>query len=373
MSENCKFCGFDGIGNRDFITPIIKLVDYCNFACDFCRYHQNPAKNTMDFETYKMIIDKSLKYNIQHGWNHMNVIYHGGEPLLWGFENFQKAVEHQHDLKKIYPDFSFENDVQTNASLLNDEWITFFKEHNFHIGISIDGPDDINFHRNSKINSEVVLNNIHKLHALGCHFGILSVITNQHAGKAKEYYDFLQSNNIHSVGLCFCVDEDNHTTIKNEILIDFLIEFFNLYFFGSYNLRVREFESCMRLYLKKDAKACTYSFGKKCNKYFSILPNGDVMFCDPYSLNEKSLGNIKVNDFYEIKSSTFLQEICKSIEEHLFAECANCSIKDICGGGCYRNIINGKNIFCETFKVLYPYIEKTVKSKCDNTNILQIK
>ena len=366
-TEKCNFCNSgENICDRDFITPIIKLVDYCNFSCDFCRYHMNPSKNTMDFETYKMIVEKALEFNVKHGWKHLNVIYHGGEPLLWGFENFQKAIMHQNDLKKVHPDFSFENNVQTNASLLNDEWITFFKDNDFHIGVSIDGPDGINFHRNSKINSEEVLNNIRKLHALDCHFGILSVITNKHAGKAKEYYDFLKSNNIHSVGLCFCVDEDGHTTIKNEILTDFLMEFFNLYFEGSYDLRVREFESCMRLCLNKRVGACTYSFGHKCDKYFSILPNGDVLFCDPYSLNEKNLGNIKINDFSEIKSSAFLHDVRKNVEEHRLLECENCCIKNICGGGCYRNVYNGKNIFCETFKILYPYIEKIIRSKCDN-------
>ena len=124
------------------------------------------------------------------GVNRLSIIYHGGEPLLWGIELFEKAIQFQNELRVTYPKLAFRNSVQTNGSLLDAEYIEFFKANNFNIGISIDGPDEINFHKNKKGN-KVVFENMKKMRDAGCSFGILSVITNEHAGWAERYYDFL--------------------------------------------------------------------------------------------------------------------------------------------------------------------------------------
>lgn len=360
MMHNCNSLSYN---KEDFITPILKVTENCNFSCDFCRYHLNERKRVMDFETYKAVVGKACDYNMSHGWKHLNVIYHGGEPLLWGIQNFERSVAFQEELKKKHPGISIINNIQTNGSLLNQQWIGFLKEKNFHIGVSIDGPDEINFHKNHSGNNAVI-HNIHELNHAGCNFGILSVITNAHKGYANQYYDFLIENSIHSVGFCYCVYDDKQgITVDNGILSDFLIAFFNRYYFGNYHLRVREFEYVMQLCLGASTNACTFSFRNKCGYALSILPNGDVFFCDPYSFDAKTLGNILINDFFEIQNSKELITIVTDAKESARHECDKCEIHDICGGGCYRHVLsNGKNAFCETFKVLYPHIRQIVSN-----------
>ena len=110
------------------ISPIIKVVDYCNFKCEFCRYTTNNARNKMSIDLYKTIVEKTIKYNLANGWKRICVYFHGGEPLLWGMDNFKQAVAFQHEMKEAYPTITIENNVQTNGSLLNDQWIDFFKD-----------------------------------------------------------------------------------------------------------------------------------------------------------------------------------------------------------------------------------------------------
>lgn len=353
---SCKSCR-----SNDSVTVILKLVDFCNFDCDFCRYPNNKERNIMSFDMYKMIITKACEYNISKGINKLSIIYHGGEPLLWGKEMFTKAILFQNELKEKFPKLRFRNSVQTNGSLLNQGYIDFFKENNFNIGISIDGPDEINFHKNSTGN-RIVFENMKKMQDAGCNFGILSVITDDHMGSASKYYDFLVENNIHSLGFCYCIyDEEKKMTVKNEVLTEFLKDFFDRYFYGTYKLSVREFDSVMKLCLGTKPNACTYSYRSGCGNYFSIRPNGDVLFCDPYTLGKDALGNILIDSFFDIKNKPELLDIIQKAKDSITNVCKKCEIYDICGGGCFRNLFGGEtNKFCDTFKVLYPYIKEVI-------------
>lgn len=364
---NCK--------NHSTVTLILKLVDYCNFVCDFCRYPNNPCPNTMTFDMYKTVVEKACDYNVSQGIPRLSIVYHGGEPLLWGLERFKQAIQFQNELKEKYKGIQFRNSIQTNGSLLTLEWIDFFKKNNFNIGISIDGPEEINFHKDAN-GSDIVLENIRLLNEAECHFGILSVITNEHAGWADKYYDFLIENNIHSVGFCYCIyDEENKITVKNSILSAFLKRIFDLYFNGEYQLSIREFDSVIKLCLGDKTNMCTFSYRTGCGNYFSIRPDGDVLFCDPYTLGKKALGNIETESFFEIVSKPELLAIKKDARNSVIKECDKCEIREICGGGCYRNLFGGdKNAFCETFKAVYPFIKESVlkskelieRSKTDN-------
>lgn len=315
----------------------------------------------MAFSTFKTIIEKACDYNVSNGNHQLNVIFHGGEPLLWGYDNFILAMSLEEKLIEKYPNFIFKNSIQTNGFLLDDRWIDFLSENKFDIGVSIDGPETINFHR-GKNSNETVRKNIQKLSQKNCNFGILSVITNDHAGMADKYYDFLVENDIHSVGFCYCIyDENTHTTVSNKILTDFLKKFFVRFFEGEYTLRVREFDNIFKLCLGHPTNSCTYARRQRCGNFLSIRTNGDVYFCDPYTFNTPPIGNIINETFSAIKSKPELLRIITLAKESVLKKCKNCSIKDICGGGCYRHTWeDGENAFCETFKSIYPYIRSFV-------------
>lgn len=352
--------------NRDFVSVIVKVVDFCNFECSFCRYFQNKEHlvSSMSIDTFERIIEKASRYNIQHDLHHLTVIFHGGEPLLWGIDKFRLAIEYEKKFSKQNNNFKFTNDIQTNGSLINKEWAEFFKENNFSIGISIDGPNEINFHRNRLLPDDIVLKNIKYLRELKCHFGILSVITDMHKDCADAYYEFLVQNEIHSVGFCYCFDPNEKNIVSNEALSKFLIKLFDIFFYGSYRLHIREFEFVMKLCLNMSIEGCTFDYRKSCGNFFTITPIGDIHFCDSYDLNDISLGNINNNNFDDIKNNSILKDIINNARGSMIDTCNICQIKDICAGGCSRHVLsNGKNAFCNTFKILYPHIKDVIKKE----------
>ena len=187
---------------------------------------------------------------------------------------------------------------------------------------------------------------------------------------SKKLNDFLVENNIHSVGLCYCVyDEDKHITVNNNILTEFLQKFFIRYFYGNHKLNVREFESVIKKSLGAPSKLCTFAMRHSCGNYFSIRPNGDVQFCDPFTLGKPAVGNILTETFNDIKNKPDVLSMINRARIGVRNTCDQCEIRNICGGGCFRHTIDdGSNVFCETFKAVYPYIEKIIHAYKEKDN-----
>ena len=127
------------------ISPIIKVTEMCNFDCVFCRY-SNHKQNTgiMNVDIVKKILEESAEINAETNQK-VKVLFHGGEPLLWGIERFYEIYEYEKELSDK-TGVKFTNSIQTNASLIDDEWIRFFKTSHIGIGISLDGPIGVNAH-----------------------------------------------------------------------------------------------------------------------------------------------------------------------------------------------------------------------------------
>src|ERR1035437_2076458 len=115
------------------ITIVKPIGNFCNLRCIYCFYShldQSKLKKMSDVLLEKLIRDLSEVSD-----KNVIILWHGGEPLLAGLDFYKKAVEEQ----SKYPSVHFENRLQTNATLMNEEWIMFFKQNNFGIGVSLDG------------------------------------------------------------------------------------------------------------------------------------------------------------------------------------------------------------------------------------------
>lgn len=344
------------------VSIILKVVDYCNFNCSFCRY--TLQKNTSPLKMTSSLAEECLRkgalYNIESGNSYIHIIFHGGEPLLWGYDNFKKIFKFEDDFKKEYPDFIFYNSIQTNGSLLTPQLLNLFIKYNVSIGISIDGPEKINYHKPDG-DYDGILSKLEMLNNSNCNYGILSVITNSHKNKAIDYYKFIIDNQIKSVGLCYCFDPIGNASVDNEVLSDFLIELFDLYFFGSYKMRIREFDSVIEKYLGLCSSNCNFRCREKCGDYFSIFPDGKILFCDSYEYKSEPLGNIMAANFNDIKKTDKYKNIISDLSKNFESNCKNCSILHLCGGGCFRNdMINGKNYFCKAYEKTYMHIANVI-------------
>ena len=119
---------------------IVKPVgNFCNLRCVYCFYSglEQGRKKIMNFSVLEELISSLACL----GDKKIVIIWHGGEPLLAGINFYKKAIELQNKFGEIV---KFENLMQTNATLINKDWIKFFKENNFGIGVSLDGVQTAN-------------------------------------------------------------------------------------------------------------------------------------------------------------------------------------------------------------------------------------
>jgi sulfatase maturation enzyme AslB (radical SAM superfamily) len=177
--------------------------------------------------------------------------------------------------------------------------------------VSIDGDSTINFHTGSGNPSSVtdsVVRRFQQLQASGVNCGVLSVITNSHKDRAKEFYNFCVQNRLNNIGLCKCLNEENGMTVRNDVLTAFLIDLFDLYFHGDYPLNIREFGTAIGKLLGRNDGVCTMVGRRNCGSYLTFDVHGNVFYCDTsYDLNQ-TIGNIEESSLDEVLCTKAYQE-----------------------------------------------------------------
>lgn len=364
---------------QSFVIPIIKVTDSCNFTCKFCYYAQHGLKSKlMSVEDCKNVIREVFDYNIERDNKKMRIIFHGGEPLLQLVDFYREVIAFENELVQTVDEFVFYNSIQTNGYLIDDVWINFFKANNFDVGISIDGPEFLNCHYGNlgvKICTKKVLDAIQLMNRLECPYGIISVITDKHTKYAKDLYDFCVLNNIKDLSLNYCYNSESDDSVDNSALIRFMKELFDLYYFGSYGLNIREFNEMIAKIMGYCSDTCATCDRKNCGQYISFDIDKNVFFCDTGYDKKTAIGNLHKTSLAEIiDSQQYLVKLsqCRQVYED---RCLNCDVKEICGGGCHRYDIidsDGKyssNYFCLTHQSVAKYVRECLA----NDNVLDNK
>ena len=114
---------------------IIKVTSACNLSCTYCSEGSRKLEN-LDIEIYKRFIDEIPKLLMYVGHKNVDIIWHGGEPLVIGKKWVMEAIEYTN---RVLSDYTLTYSIQTNATLIDNDWVRILKEHNFSIGISLDG------------------------------------------------------------------------------------------------------------------------------------------------------------------------------------------------------------------------------------------
>ena len=361
------------------ISPIIKVNYLCNLSCKYCCYNgfKDKRKGSMSTEMAYAIMEKALKYNIDRGIKQTKFYWHGGEPTLNGLKFFENIVNIQLEQKKKY-NVEIKNSMQTNGILINKKWIEFFKKNSFSVGVSIDGPSYINDTQRVTVSGKpttyIVMDNIKAITQAGVEVGVLSVISNKHRN-ALNLYDFYKKNQIDGVGFCKsfvknCDSINEKHTISNNNLAHFMNDFFDLYFFGKYQINQREYEAIMRKIIESPGDSvCTLSGRTSCGMFPTINFDGDVFFCDDFDLiKDQVLGNIIKSSFDDI-FNTKLYRSKKQCALNIYLECSKkCDLSSICGGGCPRHDLKTtdgeiQNYYCESFKSIIFHIRNIIEGK----------
>lgn len=352
--------------NESLYNIIIKTTNFCCLKCDYCYIEPHQSKfpdNVLSLEIVKRILLNYIEI-IHNSQSHNKVIkltWHGGEPLMAGLPYFREIVKLEKEL--IRPPYKVINSITTNGTLINIEWINFFKEEKFQIGISLDGPEYFhNLHRKYPSGTGSFDNVFHAIGLLKEHnvpFGILTVIHSELSKNPKKIFDFIVLNELKNVN--FIPYTTPTDWLSPDEYADFLIQLFDLWYeLDDPAFYIRDFVNILARIFGSESNLCEYSncFGN----YVGLDTNGDVYMCDLLIGNSDFLlGNVMEHSLATILSSTKYQKTKLSASKNA-PSCQECLFFMICTGGCmYRRYLEnsslpGKDIYCSSRKRLISHI-----------------
>lgn len=326
-------------------TVVFRPTNSCNLRCTYCydkNNHNAPETQirtnaTKLFEKEEEQLLRSLDM-IYTGERSPRIIFHGGEPLLISTEvldRFCRRLKEQQDIS-----FS----IQTNGTLINDEVIDLFKEHNFSVGISLDGCDEQKNHArvfpNGKNSFETVMRNISKLQDDEIKFGIIMSITKAHQGCSQELYDFIAQNNLScNIRPVFASDPTTAKTVMTEEeYAKFFSELFDIWY-DDEEKKVRTHQ-ILEIYqaLKKELnpayvdRSCSNS--DHCFRDFismDVLSN--LYACNRlYGIDKFYYGNLKTDTMESVYEK--VDKLLAERQAAIATTCDGCETLSQCNGGC---------------------------------------
>jgi uncharacterized protein len=351
------------------ITPIIKIVgDYCNLRCSYCFYsgRDQAVRQMMD----ESLLQEFIRQYLGLFTGKLSFIWHGGEPLLAGIGFFEKIVEFQQ--RYAVDGQSISNHVQSNGTLMNGRWATFFKTHNFKVGISIDGAqtshDLFRKGRKGEKTFGKVAKGIGVLREHGIPFGVIQVLTTSGIPRLPENFRFFA----HELGLKqwsvnVFLDRDNpemaHESVTNEQFAYALKTLADLWIKQrDKHLTIREIESFVHGVMGKRTGYCT--FCGDCTRYFCLNYDGMIFPCDSFTNEpESALGSLHDGSLLSIlNGERRLSYAAKVDTPH--SDCVQCQWRLVCNNGCTWLRVggpDGKYYYCEARKEMFTHMQGMVE------------
>lgn len=340
----------------------------CNLRCEYCFYTAVAEKRDvfnkgmLSLETSEKMIASAFECSKDF----IGFVFQGGEPLIRGLDFYREFVAVVKKYNTSNTEISFA--VQTNGTLLNDEWCEFFRENNFLVGVSLDGNEEQNRYRvypDGTNSFNDIIKGIELLKKHRVEFNVLSVLTKNLANTFRESYKFFKSMGLSYLQYIPCLrdfdSDDDVYAMDNDDYLSYLNSAFRMY----YNARLRGTPFSIRQldnYIMLAHGSCPEQCGMKggCSEQFVVEGDGSVYPCDFYCSDEQCLGNINDTSFSEMrKNKKALDFISSSFEKR--EECSECKYYYLCrGGGCKRN--NASYNYCEAYKKFFSQNEDKILS-----------
>jgi len=368
---------------REFQIFVKPAGGRCNLRCSYCYYLEKRgvvgslAGVRMSDETLENYIRQHLEAatdpEIFFSW-------HGGEPLIAGIDFFRKAVAIQ---RRYMPAGSTViNGIQTNATLITEEWADFFRENGFYVGISLDGPEEYhNLNRRSPDGKGSFADVMRGLEIIRKHrvpHELLCVISNDNVHAPLEVYRFLKDMGASFITfLPLVVREDGgvgEVSIKSVRPRDygqFLMMVFDEWMERDIGrVKVQIFEEALRTAFSQEHTLCI--FKPVCGAVPVVEMNGDFYSCDHYVMPEHLIGNIMQTSVTSLLDHPRQKAFGEAKRATLPRYCLDCEVLDMCNGECPKNRFittpdgePGLNYLCEGYRQFFnhcrPFIEEVAR------------
>jgi uncharacterized protein len=358
-------------GSREFQIFVKPVGAMCNLSCSYCYYLDRKSlyPGNTDFLMSDETLEKYIKQHILASTEKViSFSWHGGEPLLAGIGFYRKAVEFQ----KLYKPAASEivNGIQTNGTLLNDEWCRFLTEENFIVGISLDGPADLHnrfrVKRDGSKSFDTVMEGFHRLRTHGIIPEILCVVNSENVKHAQIIYKFFKSLDIKYITFLPLVEKDSESqkgvtekSVSADKFGQFLCTIFDEWVeqdIGS--IKIQIFEEAIRTAFNQDHTLCI--FKKNCGGVPVVEHTGDFYSCDHYVNFINLLGNISDHSLADYLDSKRQKEFGLAKSQTLPNYCLDCEVLSMCNGECPKNRFitapDGEprlNYLCSGYKIFF--------------------
>ncbi|KKG29962.1 anaerobic sulfatase maturase [Methanosarcina mazei] len=354
----------------------------CNLACTYCFFLEKellyPGSR---FRMSDEILENYIRQLIAaHNSPQVTVAWQGGEPTLMGIDFYRRAVELQEKYRK--PGMTFENTMQTNGTLLDDEWCRFFKENNFLIGISIDGPRELHdAYRVDKKGGgsfDRVMKGLRLLQKHGVEYNVLTTVNRVNADYPLEVYRFLRDEAgtdwIQFIPVIERINDEGRTlyqqgdrvsdrSVQPEQFGGFLSRIFDEWVRNDVGrVFVQTFEASARRWLGLPSGMCV--FEETCGTGLALEHNGDLYSCDHFVEPEYLLGNIMENELGVLAASEKQYRFGQDKRDTLPQVCRECEVFFACRGECPKNRFlttpsreYGLNYLCKGWKAFFQHVD----------------
>ena len=358
----------------------------CNLDCDYCYYLEKsdlyPSKpQVMSEELLERFIQQYIESQTQR---EVMFTWHGGETLMRPLSFYRKAVELQ---KKYGRGRQIDNSIQTNGTLLNDDWCIFLKENNFLVGISIDGPqtfhDEYRRDKMGRPSFHRVMKGIELLQKHGVEFNCMAVVNDYNADYPLEFYQFFKEigcqylqftpiverlrKSKSPLKLATAQEEDNEAELAPYSVTadkwgNFLCSIFDEWIKEDVGkIFIQLFDSTLANWVGEQPGVCTMA--KTCGHAGVMEFNGDVYACDHYVFPEYRLGNIYSKTLTSMMYSDEQQNFGKDKFDKLPQQCSECDMLFACYGECPKNRFirdkygnKGLNFLCDGYYHFFHHV-----------------
>lgn len=369
---------------RGFTSMVKPVGSLCNMRCKYCYYLDKAA--LYDYRQPLMsdeLLERYIRANIEG--NNSPVIafaWHGGEPLLAGKEFFRKAVALE---QKYAEGRTVENSIQTNGLLLDDEWCAIFRDNNFLVGVSIDGPEHIHdAHRvdtGGQPTFARVMKGIERLYRNRVEYNTLTTVNIHSEGRGAEVYNFLRGISVFMqflpVAELLCDGRIQSPEAQKADIApwsvsakgfgEFMCDVFDIWVKKDVGRRyVQLFDATLALMVGVQPSVC--SLCETCGSGLTVEHNGDVYCCDHFVYPEYKIGNIHTDRLADLAYCDRQFEFGVAKRALLPRECRHCKYYNLCHGECpkHRFIDDnrgeyGKNYLCEGYKHFYDHTAQAME------------
>lgn len=402
----------DNIANP-FAKPLYVMLKpagaHCNLACKYCYYLEKnklypcAQQHLMSDEMLELF---TREYIEAQTMNQVFFTWHGGEPLLRSIDFYRKALALQ---QKYAGGRHIANVIQTNGTLLTDEWCEFFAQNHWLVGISIDGPQPYHDHYRltaaGKPSWQKVMQGIKLLKKHGVEWNAMAVVNAYNANHPLEFYRFFKENGCQFLQFTPIVErltrhEDGRTLAsladKDEIPLseasvtpeqwgNFLCAIFDEWVRKDVGkIFVEIFDCTLANWMGVSPGICAYS--KECGHAGVMEHNGDVYSCDHFVFPEYKLGNIRDHSLIDMLYGEQQQEFSRLKHSSLPRQCRECDMEFACHGECPKNRFmkdkygdSGLNYLCPGYYHYYQhvapymdYMKQELMSQRPPSNIMKV-